>query len=657
MNIRAKMLLPMIALVVVAIAAVLTVVIFIFSGYITDSISASIDTDAGIAEAMLSEMKNEAALASRVVAQNPALVEGILSGDREAILEAATAAQKDAGVEFVTICDTQGTVLVRSHEPDNFGDSVLSQANISHALAGENYTTFEKGTAVKLSLRSGAPIYDAQGNIIGAASSGYRLDQEQFVDRLKALTGVEFTVFLGDERVSTTVVGADGKRAVGTKAAENVSKQVLGGTAYSGHAQVVGKDAIVIYKPIRAADGNVIGMLFAGEYTSEVNEVTTNFLLQGLLVAAILLAIAIPVLLITAGRIVRPIRRMVAAAERLAVGDLDVDVTVDTKDETRMLAEAFNKMAAQSREQARVISTIADGDLRAEVVERSDKDIVGHALSSMLDLNNDVFAKIMISAQQVAGGAGQVAEGSQNLAQSNTEQAAAVDQLRQSILRINENTRLSAEMAGEAATLSDSIRQKAETGSEQMGRMIDAVEEINEASQSINKVIKVIEDIAFQTNILALNAAVEAAHAGTQGKGFAVVAEEVRSLAQKSAVAAKDTANLIANSMEKAGLGTRIASQTAESLNEIVQGVAKNASIASEISGYTTQQAEAIRDISASMDQMATVVTMTSSLSQETAATSQQMSSQAQALTDMVNRFKLRDDGTLESRETKYLNG
>jgi len=255
-----------------------------------------------------------------------------------------------------------------------------------------------------------------------------------------------------------------------------------------------------------------------------------------------------------------------------------------------------------------------------------------------------VLYKVATAGVEVADGSKQIANGAQTLAEGSAEQSEVVDQLSVSMAQIAEKTKESADMADKAADLANTIKSNAEKGSTQMAEMMDAVKDINNASQSISKVIKVIDDIAFQTNILALNAAVEAARAGQHGKGFAVVAEEVRSLAAKSAEAAKDTGGLIANSSEKAELGSRIAASTAASLDEIVAGINESNQIVSDIATSSSTQYESINEINKGVEKVAQVVHQNSETAKQSAAASLEMSGQSATLEKLIAQFQLRND-------------
>jgi methyl-accepting chemotaxis protein len=276
----------------------------------------------------------------------------------------------------------------------------------------------------------------------------------------------------------------------------------------------------------------------------------------------------------------------------------------------------------------------------------SDSDSMGLALQTMVNNLNDMFLEINSATDQVSVGSKQIADGAQALAQGSTEQASSVQELAASLSEVSNKTAENANMAKEAANLSNEIKASAEKGNQQMDQMMTAVTEINEASGSISKVIKVIDDIAFQTNILALNAAVEAARAGQHGKGFAVVAEEVRNLAAKSAEAAKDTSGLIENSIEKANLGMAMATETSESLKKIVEGINHNAEIISKIEHSSNDQSDAIKQINIGVDQVAQVVQQNSATAEESAAASEEMSGQSSMLQQLISQFKLKGGGT-----------
>jgi methyl-accepting chemotaxis protein len=315
------------------------------------------------------------------------------------------------------------------------------------------------------------------------------------------------------------------------------------------------------------------------------------------------------------------------------------------RDEIGQTMKAFTQMMRKFVYDGEAVTPVASQDLRVQVETLGDRDTFGNAISQMVDSLNGMFGEINNSTAQVNTGAKQIADGSQALAQGSTQQAAAVEELSSSISEIAQKTKDNAEMANKAANLANTIKTNAEKGSGQMDEMMTAVKEINQASQSISKVIKVIDDIAFQTNILALNAAVEAARAGQHGKGFAVVAEEVRSLAAKSAEAAKDTGSLIENSIVKAELGARIADETAASLVEIVSGINESSQIVGEIARSSEEQSLGIAQINRGIDQVAQVVQQNSATAEESAAASEEMSGQSSMLEELVAQFKLRDSG------------
>ena len=367
----------------------------------------------------------------------------------------------------------------------------------------------------------------------------------------------------------------------------------------------------------------------------ETSETITIVLLIVVLVASVLLALFIT------NSIIKPLHRMTEAAEELALGNLEVVPEYHVNDQIGRLAESFKHLITATKQQVAVAEMLAEGDLTANLKPRSNDDTMSIALMKMLNNLNRLFKEVHAATNQVSAGAKQIADGAQSLAQGSTQQAASIEELSNSISELAQKTRSNAEIASKTTKLEESIIVNAEKGGRRMEEMMSAVQEINQASQGIGKVIRVIDDIAFQTNILALNAAVEAARAGQHGKGFAVVAEEVRNLASKSAEAAKETGTMIENSMSKAEFGTQIAEETRVSLNEILSGISESSSLIREITKASEEQSFSIDQINNSIDQVTQVIQQNSATAEEEAASSEEMSGQSVLLQQLISQFKL----------------
>ena|GEM_PF-1885479 len=289
-----------------------------------------------------------------------------------------------------------------------------------------------------------------------------------------------------------------------------------------------------------------------------------------------------------------------------------------------------------------ITDKLAEGDWQITVKEKSPEDSLNRGLAKMLDQVNDTLRKINDSVSQVATGAGEVTNAAQNLSDGSQQAAASLEEITASMSEISSQTKQNAESAGQARDLAMQTDKVAADGQKAMQEMITAMSQITKNSGEIQRVIKVIDDIAFQTNLLALNAAVEAARAGTHGKGFAVVAEEVRNLASRSAKAARETSDLIANSGAEIDHGAEIANRTAEVLHTIVDQIKKTTDLMAGIAAASDEQAQGVGQVTVGLQQIDSVTQQNTAAAEESASAANEMSSMSSTLQNLVAQFKLR---------------
>ena len=351
----------------------------------------------------------------------------------------------------------------------------------------------------------------------------------------------------------------------------------------------------------------------------------------------------------TLDAVIHPVNETAVVLGEMSKGNLNVMVTGEYQGDHAILKDALNATLSEIRgyitEIAHVLDGISTGDITKNITSEYKGDFaeLKNSINKIINALNQVLSEINTAADQVASGSTQVSLGNQAISQGATEQASSIEELTASITQIAEQTNLNAENSNKSNDMAAEMKKAAIEGNEQMKNMLLSMDAINESSEKISNIIKVIDDIAFQTNILALNAAVEAARAGVHGKGFAVVAEEVRNLAARSANAAKETTELIEGSIKKVGDGTKIAQETAVALNNIVTSVEETVVLGEKIAVASKEQASGIGQINQGVEQLSQVVQTNSASAQEGAAASEELSGQAELLKEKIGLFKLKN--------------
>ena len=345
----------------------------------------------------------------------------------------------------------------------------------------------------------------------------------------------------------------------------------------------------------------------------------------------------------------KPVAEMKMVCSEIAKGNMKVAIEYEAKDELGEMASDMRRMTDSLRTIIRDIDfwmeKMGEGDFTVE--SQAEKSYVGdyvgilNAFTKLRSSMNETLSQIDVSADQVNSGGDQVSSSAQALAQGSTQQASSVEELAATINDISHQIANTAEHAKTAKEENELSHQQIEVCSGHMDDLMKAMNVIDSKSKEISKVIKTIEDIAFQTNILALNAAVEAARAGSAGKGFAVVADEVRNLATKSQEASKSTGALIEETVKAVADGTRLSGETDQALREVVASAQKVLDAVTLISTATEEETNSLAQVTTGIDQISSVVQTNSATAEQSAAASEELSGQANLLKEMVGRFTL----------------
>jgi methyl-accepting chemotaxis protein len=403
----------------------------------------------------------------------------------------------------------------------------------------------------------------------------------------------------------------------------------------------LGREVIGAYAPLSIAGVNW-GIL-AEIQTAEINTEPNALSLQIALTSLGICLISALMTFYFSGRFTQPILRAIGMIQEISRGHLDTRLEVSTKDEIGQMTNTMNDFANSLQNvTVHTLQQIASGDLTAEIRNQDDRDVISNALVMILSGLNQMLSEVQHTSEQVAGSSVHIAQASSDLSKRVNEEAAALVEITASSQHIDEQALINAQSAETATGLATRARKSVLQNDEQMGTLLTAMERITESSEDISKIVKTIEDIAFQTNVLALNAAIEAARAGEHGKGFAVVANEVRELAERSGKAAKETVKLIQNSQQRVDEGRNYATSTAEAMKQLVRDIDQVSQIIEEISASSKSQSNGIRQIKEGLNMLEEIANQNATVSGETQQLSDQLSEQAENLRRVVSRFQLK---------------
>lgn len=553
--------------------------------------------------------------------------------------------------------------LATSNGVDLSGNNIKDKDFFVASMQGKTFVTDpvvdEDGKSAQFIVS--APLWDKGYNNTTVVGVVYAVVDDEFlcgiVDKIKIgktgsayITNSEYTVIAHQNRelvytMNNAVKASETDQSL--KALAEIEKKAHGGDTVFGEYTFNGVKKFVVVSPINGTNGWTIGV--NAEY-DEYMQQTINTIIFAAIITLIALAISSVFNVKLAHSITKPVLEISKASEQLAEGKLDITISHKGNDELGTLADSFNltvsSLNSYIKDIARACREISEGNFNIS----PNADFKGAFLEIVSSIDGIIhnlsrtMQQIGSTAQQVNIGAEQVAAGAQSLAQGAAEQASSAQELSATVQDITVHIKNNAGNAELASQKANRAGEQIQSSNASMGELKTAMDEISSKSGEISKIIKAIDDIAFQTNILALNAAVEAARAGSAGKGFAVVADEVRNLASKSAEAAKNTTALIEETLQAIGRGTGIADRTADALSESVEATHEAIGLINEIASATTIQAESVSQISIGIEQISNVTQTNSAVAEESAAASEELTGQSRELHHLISLFKLREN-------------
>ncbi len=513
---------------------------------------------------------------------------------------------------------------------------------LGDAYVDENSQSYVVGASGILRARD--------GSVRGVAAADVYLDS---ISNIVSGIRIEDTggIFLVDTRTDT-IIGHRDPSVTG----KILSQMNEGMYAYAGQQIRQGKTGLSLYdntyiqvENVPGSDWVAVAFVSRGEVLQELRELTASMLVVAVLAVLVLILLVVFQVRCVIGR---PVKELSQAATRIAEGELEQTIRYHSRDELGVLADDFNRVTLRLRDYVTYITEISEklheiatGNLAFTLENEYAGEFkrIKSALDEISHSLNNAMGQLRAASRDVAAGAEQVSAGATTLSQGSTEQAAEVETLAEHINAVSDSVHKIAMGAQKASAISEGVKTGILSSNDKMQNMTLVIQRISDKSTEIHKIVKTIEDIAFQTNILALNAAVEAARAGSAGKGFAVVADEVRALAGKSSAAAQETTILLQQTVDAMDEGVHAAQDTADSMLKVVSQADEMNNLIDGIANYTRQQEADTAEITRGIDQISTVVQTNVATAEQSASASEELSGQAIMLRELVARFRLLD--------------
>lgn len=623
---------------VLAMTTVIVLLCIVFSNAQTENLMESAQVSNNILSFEISTKDSEAEMISKLLTEEDSFVTAVENGDKTEMLSAWNSISKSNGI-FGLFLNSDGIIAMKT---DN---CLLSSEGVFNAV-GASKNGLASDSEISLYYRA---VSKNKGITVIV---GYSYSDPDAVDEVYSQTGAHATIFSDNLRISTTLIGEDGERAVGTTMNSDIyEKVVTNGETYQKKTKLFGNNYMATYKPIVDEYGVTKGAFFTGYPMDNVIASRNRAVVVGIVAGVLMMGVAaILITLFVNQQVVAPVNTVKQMALQMENGNLsnNTGITMKLKDNeigdvAKSISAAVSILNVYVTDIAMMMKEMSKGNFGyySDIEYKGDFAGIAESNKILKKQMRGVVEGINASADEVYNGSTMISNGSASLADGTTRQASSAEELSISVSEITQNIQLNAQNADKAKKLSNDSIDMVNSQNEQIEHMLSAMTNIENSAAEISKIIKAIEDIAFQTNILALNAAVEAARAGAAGKGFAVVADEVRNLANKSAEAASNTSALIGSCIEAVNNGSEIAHSTADAMAQVIEITNETNNLIESIATQTGKQAESVQLIKSEIDSISEVISMNSATAQESAASCEELNAQATTLRDRIAVFQV----------------